>query len=151
METNSTNRQASIEGEHTEQCVLSFIIIVHHSSQNLLTALKPHIMQTIKLPFGFKSFSIGNIIVYTGKIRIKSNCSDLMIALQNYSEHLQFTETSRNFNRYTTITFSTTSVILNQQLIGAINSRLAIIMHKRIDRKYHQLIALESIEDYLPF
>ena len=108
-------------------------------------------MQTIKLPFGFKSFSIGTIIIYTGKIRIKSNCSHLMIALQNYSEHLLFTETSKNFTRYTTITFSTTSVILNQQLISAINSILADIMHKRIDRKYHQLVALESIEDYLPF
>jgi len=52
-------------------------------SQNILyTAINNlkylHIMQTtIKIPFGYNTFSIGSHSIHTLKIRVKSSCNDL--------------------------------------------------------------------------
>jgi hypothetical protein len=108
-------------------------------------------MLKIKIPFGFKTIQFDNLLtIYTGKIRIKANGNDLLNALQNYAEHLTFTE---GRNNCTTITFCTTNYILRNQLMNAINNMLADIMHARIDQKYrgHQIFNPENIEDYLPF
>lgn len=114
-------------------------------------------MQMIKLPFGFKSFQIGNIVIFTGKIRIKSRKEDLMLKLQNYSEHLSFNESiskKNGFTCYTTITFSVTDYALNKRLISAIRNVMCEIAHKRIDAKYadHSLkFQMEDIDCILPF
>lgn len=113
-------------------------------------------MQMIKMPFGFKSFQIGSIIIFTGKIRIKARKEDLMLKLQNYSEHLSFMESrSKDWcTCYTTITFSTTDYSLSRRLIGAIRNVMCEIAHKRIDAKYadHSLkFKMEDIECILPF
>ena len=112
-------------------------------------SLKLQIMQTIKTPFGYSSFSIGNIVIYTGKIRVKTNKEFLINRLHHFAEHLTIIErtkfgqvgrmhSSLGFN-YCTITFTTTSSVLNQQLINAISNVLAEIMHDRINLKYRQL------------
>lgn len=110
-------------------------------------------MLKIRIPFGFKMISIDDrLIIYTGKIRIKAEPDFLMNALQNYQEHLTFTQGRTNC---TTITFCTTNVILNNQLMDAINNTLADIMHARIDRKYRGIVTptfnYDNIDDYLPF
>ena len=111
-------------------------------------------MQQIKTDFGFKTIAIGSITIYTGKIRIKTSADFLQHKLQNHLEHLVITERfcSKNFKHYSTITFETTSKILNQQLIDAINSILCEMMHARIDAKYSpkRFQILEPI-DNLPF
>lgn len=109
-------------------------------------------MLKIKIPFGFKTIQLDNFMtIYTGKIRIKADANDLINALQNHLEHLTFTE---GRNNCTTITFCTTSILLKNQLMNAINQLLAQIMHARIDRKYNcnaTVFNPENIEDYLPF
>lgn len=106
-------------------------------------------MLKIKIPFGFKMIQLDNLLtIYTGKIRIKADITDLNLALQNYQEHLTFTQ---GRNNCTTITFCTTNFILKNQLMDAINSTLADIMHARIDRKYHKAAFLDLEKDYLPF
>lgn len=110
-------------------------------------------MLKIKIPFGFKMIQIENhLVIYTGKIRIKAEPNDLMLALQNYVEHLTFVQ-SRGSGTCTTITFCTTDFILRTKLIDAINDTIRMIMHERIDQKYgsKQFINREMIEDYLPF
>lgn len=100
-------------------------------------------MQQIKTDFGFKTMRIGSITIYTGKIRIKSSVDFLQHKLQNHLEHLVITERfcEKKFKYYSTITFETTSTILNQQLIDAINSILCEMMHARIDAKYSRKMA----------
>jgi len=108
-------------------------------------------MLKIKIPFGYKMIQLDNLLtIYTGKIRIKADITDLNIALQNYQEHLSFTPGKNNC---TTITFCTTSILLKNQLMTAINNTLADIMHKRIDQKYRNATVFnpEMIDDYLPF
>ena len=112
-------------------------------------SLKSNIMQQIKVPFGFKSFMIGNIVVYTGKIRIKTSADYLHLKLQNHTDHLMIYDCK---NQCATLTFSTTSRVLNQQLIDAINNVLREMMHARIDAKYSRR-TIEAIDytDYLPY
>ena len=91
------------------------------------------------------------LTIYTGKIRIKADITDLNIALQNYQEHLTFT-VGKSY--CTTITFCTTSILLKNQLMTAINNTLADIMHARIDRKYNRNATIfnpKNIEDYISF
>ena len=106
-------------------------------------------MQQIKLPYGYKSFSIGTIAVYTGKIRVKHNPAYINNQLQNFAEDLLISYSVKT--NCSTITFSTTNFIRNQQLIAAINAMLAKIMHNRIDYKYSATFNTEFVADYLPF
>ena len=110
-------------------------------------------MQQIRTDFGFKTIRIGSITIHTGKIRIKTSAGFLQHKLQNHLEHLVINERfcTKTCKHYSTITFETTSAILNQQLIDAINSMLCEMMHRRIDAKYAKRFELERIEDYLPF
>lgn len=108
-------------------------------------------MLKIEIPFGFKMIQLDNLLtIYTGKIRIKADINDLRLTLQNYSEHLTFTESKNNC---TIISFCTTNYSLRMQLMNAINFTLRNIMHARIDQKYNYsaIFEPEMIEDYLPF
>lgn len=108
-------------------------------------------MQKIKIDYGFKTISIGSIAIYTGKIRIKASSDYLWHKLQNHCLHLHIYDCRNNCS---TISFETTKFELNQQLIDAINSVLAEIMHARIDAKYSRPIPIiEKIEyvDDLPY
>ena len=114
-------------------------------------------MQTIKTPFGYSSFRIGNIVIYTGKIRIRTNKEFLINRLHHFAEHLTIIErtkygkigkmhSSLGFN-YCTISFTTTDAMINEELFKAISAVLAEIMHDRINFKYKQfqhLIVEES-------
>lgn len=114
-------------------------------------------MQQFKVPYGFKQFNFSNVVVFTGKIRIKSNREYLVHKLQNWTEHLSFNESlsKKNwFTTYTTIEFSVTNNILNRQLINAIRSVMREIAHTRIDQKYGDCVQFERMEDIdciLPF
>lgn len=111
-------------------------------------------MQQIKTDFGFKTIAIGSITIHTGKIRIKTPIGFLQHKLQNYLEHITITERlcPKHYKYYSTITFETTSKILNQQLIDAINSILCEMMHARIDAKYSRRMVQEfEPTDYLPY
>ena len=106
-------------------------------------------MLKIKIPFGFKTITFDYLLtVYTGKIRIKANANDLSDALKDCEKHITY---SNCRNNCTMITFCTTDALLNRQLMDAINSALADIMHKRIDLKYRSQYGLtdEMIDDYL--
>ena len=111
--------------------------------------LKQSIMLKIKIPFGYKTIQLDNLLtIYTGKIRIKADITDLNIALQKYQEYLTFT-VGKSY--CTTITFCTTNNILKEVLMHEINSVLADIMHKRIDQKYRgaKVFNSEMIENYI--
>lgn len=109
-------------------------------------------MQQFKVPYGFKQFNFSNVVVFTGKIRIKSNKEYLIHRLQNWTEHLTFTESYKNWSTYTTIEFSVTNFTLNRQLINAIRSVMKELSHYRIDQKYGDCVqVIENIEDLLPF
>lgn len=111
-------------------------------------------MQQIKTDFGFKTMRIGSITIHTGKIRIKTSADFLQHKLQNHLEHLVITERfcEKKFKHYSTITFETTSTILNQQLIDAINQMLCQMMHARIDAKYSRRMVQEfEPTDYVPY
>jgi len=105
----------------------------------------------MKTAFGFKTVTIGRLTIFTGKIRIKSNAQFLEHKLQNYLEHIRLNEIPKNCAVYTTISFETTSGLLNKQLIVAINNVLREIMHDRIDAKYCPEVHDFEPIDYLPF
>jgi hypothetical protein len=111
-------------------------------------------MQKIKTNFGFKTISIGNITIYTGKIRIQAHAQNLAIALQNYAEHLTFRETYKN-RFYTTISFETTSFTLNKDLMRAIMLVMKDIAQARLEVKYsnftNQEITTEIVNDLMCF
>lgn len=94
-------------------------------------------MQKIKTDFGFKTVSVGNINVYTGKIRIKGSEVFLRSNLWNYMQHLRFSETFKKNAFYTTICFETTNAALNKELMYAIMELMRNIAHDRIDSKYN--------------
>lgn len=119
-------------------------------------------MQTIKTPFGYSSFRIGNIVIYTGKIRVRTNKEFLINRLHHFAEHLTIIERTKYGNigkmhsslgfSYCTISFTTTDVMINNELFKAISAVLAEIMHDRINFKYKQfqhLIVEESQLDEL--
>jgi hypothetical protein len=113
-----------------------------------LTHNKSHIMQHIKTNFGFKTISIGSITVYTGKIRIQVRPSNLASKLQNYAEHLTFRESvsKSSYKTYTTVSFETTSVTLNQDLRRAIMLVMKDIAQARLDIKYSPFTGHEVTE-----
>ena len=90
-------------------------------------------MLNIKIPFGYNSFCFDHsFVLYTGKIRVKSSMDNCINALMHCTQ-LKFTESTRDC---TTISFTTTCSITNEQLIEEINAMLCKIMHARIDAKY---------------
>jgi hypothetical protein len=105
-------------------------------------------MQMIKTNFGFKTISIGNITIYTGKIRIQVKSSNLASKLQNYAEHLTFRESvnTSSYKTYTTITFETTSLTLNKDLMRAIMLVMKDIAQARLDIKYSVYTGYEVTE-----
>jgi ABC-type dipeptide/oligopeptide/nickel transport system permease component len=115
-------------------------------------------MQQIKTNFGFKTISIGSITVYTGKIRIQVQPSNLASKLQNYAEHLTFRESvsKSSYKTYTTVSFETTSYTLNKDLMRAIMLVMKDIAQARLDFKYsvytEQPVTTEILEDLImPF
>lgn len=101
----------------------------------------------IRTEFGFKTVSIGSITIYTGKIRIKEDASRLQFVLQNYVEHVRFSETVKDWNKvYTTISFETTSATLNAQLIRVIMQIMCTIAHERINAKYEMHFGLKQAD-----
>lgn len=93
--------------------------------------------KNIRTEFGFKTVSVGNINVYTGKIRIKGSEVFLRSNLWNYMQHLRFSETFKKNAFYTTISFETTNAKLNGELMRAIMELMRSIAHERIDSKYN--------------
>lgn len=90
----------------------------------------------VKIPYGFSSFQIGTIDVFTGKIRIKCQREVLESKLQHCNGHLQFSEVWKNFKYYTTIHFQTSYPSVNQDLIREIRGVMCELAHQRIDEKY---------------
>jgi hypothetical protein len=89
-------------------------------------------MLHIKIPFGYNTLMLDHsLIIFTGKIRIKSDSS---IIGHNLAHHANVTIQERG--AYTTIKFFTTDHLKNMEIIKDINATLAMIMHARIDAKY---------------
>lgn len=94
-----------------------------------------------KIPYGFRQFHFSNMTVFTGKVRIKIHREDLMLKLQNWEEHLMFSE-SQSFSKkigpchYTTVQFTVTNYHLKNQLVKAIRTVMCEIAHSRVDQKY---------------
>jgi hypothetical protein len=109
---------------------------------------KSHIMQHIKTNFGFNTMQIGSITIYTGKIRIQVKPSNLANKLQNYAEHLRFSQTEKGggYKVYTTVTFETTNFLLSQDLKRAIMLIMKDIAQARLDIKYSQYTGREVTE-----
>lgn len=105
-------------------------------------------MQMIRPAFGFKTINIGSITVYTGKIRIQVQPSNLASKLQNYAEHLRFKQSnsSRSYKTYTTVSFETTSYTLNRDLMRAIMLVMKDIAQARLDIKYSPYTGHEVTE-----
>lgn len=111
--------------------------------------------KNIRTDFGFKTVTIGRITIYTGKIRIKESESRLRFVLNNYLQHVRFSETMKDWNKvYTTISFETASASLNKELIRAIMQMMCKIAHDRIDSKYNMYTpefketVIESLMDF---
>jgi hypothetical protein len=105
-------------------------------------------MQMIRPSFGFKTINIGSITVYTGKIRIQVQPSNLASKLQNYAEHLRFTQSvsKSSYKTYTTVSFETTSYTLNCDLKRAIMLVMKDIAQARLDIKYSPFTGHEVTE-----
>ncbi len=121
-------------------CAMDSLVI---PSQNILyTAINNlkylHIMQTtIKIPFGYNTFSIGSHSIHTLKIRVKSSCNDLHTRFpMDIASMISFTETDKNCTLFTTMQFITSDYVEHISIRNAINKVLAEIMHERIDAKY---------------
>lgn len=113
-------------------------------------------MQKIKIPYGYQSYILGTITIFTGKIRLQIPKETAEQELQNFREFLSIRESfsAKTYKSYTTIEFSVQSIILQKQLIDAIRQMTCKMMHERIDKKYSYKFSspFQEIEEIiLPF
>lgn len=110
-------------------------------------------MLKIKIPFGFKTLQLDNLFVlYTGKIRVKTDYDTLVNSL-NHVNGLLFTKSTKGC---TIISYVVTDITIHNSNIQNINSVLYTIMKDRLDLKYGQYTPTyveyaSIIEDELPF
>ena len=92
-------------------------------------------MSNITQPYGYKVFSIGNITVYSAKIRVKADYTDfdfMFVSMANNHPVI----ISNHKNNCVAISWATTDYIVHNMYRELLNNKLASIMHARIDAKY---------------
>jgi hypothetical protein len=92
-------------------------------------------MSNITQPYGYKVFSIGNITVYSAKIRVKAHYTDfdfMFVSMANNHPVI----ISNHKNNCVAISWATTDYIVHNMYRELLNNKLASIMHARIDAKY---------------
>jgi hypothetical protein len=92
-------------------------------------------MSNITQPYGYKVFSIGNITVYSAKIRVKADYTDfdfMFVSMANNHPVI----ISNHKNNCVAISWATTDYIVHKMYRELLNNKLASIMHARIDAKY---------------
>jgi hypothetical protein len=90
---------------------------------------------TIKQPYGYKVFSIGTIMVYSAKIRVKADYSDFDFMFVSMVDNHPVI-ISNHKNNCVAISWATTDYIVHNMYRELLNNKLASIMHARIDNKY---------------
>lgn len=89
----------------------------------------------LKVPYGYNYFTIGTITVYTAKIRVKA---DIIMFEFMYNSVVDSHPVliSNHKNDCIAISWSTTDYIVHNMYRELVNTKLASIMHARIDSKY---------------
>ena len=96
----------------------------------------------IELPFGYNMLEIGNVLVHTGKIRVKT---DLQTVNDFFSLEDRMNGVRAYYGKNNTVIVSWTTVNcdMHTQLIRGMNALLAHVMHKRIAYKYGEVLEPE--------
>ena len=92
-------------------------------------------MSNITQPYGYKVFSIGNITVYSAKIRVKAEHTDFDFMYTSMANNHPVI-ISIHKNNCVAISWTTTDYIIHTMYRELLNNKLASIMHARIDAKY---------------
>lgn len=95
-------------------------------------------LNKINVPFGYNIMQVGNMHLYTGKIRVKT---DLETVNDFFSVEDRMVGVSTYYGKNNTvvITWVITSHDMHQSLISVMNRLLAYVMHKRIAYKYGEI------------
>jgi hypothetical protein len=99
-------------------------------------------MVNITIPYGYSTFLVGNVAVYTGKLRIKQDLTDVWEYINGLPNNSSITAYEGK-NRCTIIRWSTTDAMQAADYGKAMRSYMAGIMHKRIAWKYGELVEAE--------
>lgn len=103
--------------------------------------------QIIKTSFGFGSIFIGNLVVYTCKVRLKGHNLDLGvlhllaynkdIRIKEFKQHRKATKLNIAYDDcITEIAYEQTNPVINATFKRAIGRELRKIAQKRLDEKY---------------
>ena len=90
---------------------------------------------TIKQPYGYKTFSIGTITVYSAKIRVKADYTDFDFMFVSMVDNHPVI-INNNKNNCIAISWATTDYVVHNMYKELVNNKLASIMHARITNKY---------------
>lgn len=93
--------------------------------------MRNHITQ----PYGYTVFTIGSIRIYSAKIRVKADADDFMFMYSSRVD-LHPVSISNNKNGCIAISWTTTDHIIHDMYRELVNTKLASIMHQRINAKY---------------
>ena len=93
--------------------------------------MRNHITQ----PYGYTVFTIGSIRIYSAKIRVKceNTAFDFMFTSMVNNHPVTI---SNHKNDCIAISWTTTDHIVHDMYRELVNTKLASIMHQRIDAKY---------------
>jgi hypothetical protein len=92
-------------------------------------------LNNIKQPYGYKTFTIGTITVYSAKIRVKAEHTDFDFMYTSMANNHPVM-ISIHKNNCVAISWTTTDYIVHNMYRELLNNKLASIMHARIDSKY---------------
>jgi hypothetical protein len=96
-------------------------------------------LKKIELPFGYNMLEIGSVMVYTAKIRVKTD-------LQTVNDFFSLQDRMNGVRAYygkngtVIISWTTFNHDMHTQLIRGMNALLAHVMHKRIAYKYGEVV-----------
>ena len=92
-------------------------------------------LNNIKQPYGYKTFTIGTITIYSAKIRVKAE-SNMFERMWNSAVAQHPVSISNNKNNCVAISWTTTDYIVHNMYRELLNDILASIMHERVTKKY---------------
>jgi hypothetical protein len=87
-------------------------------------------------PYGYNSFTIGTLVIYSAKIRVKADISvfDHMLNSMMLEDHPVIV--THHKNNCVAVSWTTTNYNVHTMYKELVDSILACIMHERIDAKY---------------
>lgn len=96
-------------------------------------------LNKINVPFGYNIMQVGNMHLYTGKIRVKTDL-ETVNDFFSVEDRMLGVSTYYGKNNTVVITWVITSHDMHHELIKTMNRLLAHVMHKRIAYKYGEIV-----------